>query len=40
MSVENFVDVVVFLAGITFVVGIIAGVLKIASEIFKNKKDK
>jgi hypothetical protein len=40
MSVENFVDVVVFLAGITFAVGIIAGVLKIASEIFKNKKDK
>jgi hypothetical protein len=40
MSVENFVDVVVFLIKITFAAGILAGVLKIASEIFKSKDGK
>jgi hypothetical protein len=40
MSVENFVDVVVFLIKITFAAGILALVLKIASEIFKSKDGK
>jgi hypothetical protein len=40
MSVENFVDVVVFLIKITFAAGILALVLKVASEIFKSKNDK
>lgn len=40
MSVENFVDVIVWIIKITFAAGILAGVLKIASEIFKDKKDK
>lgn len=40
MSVENFVDVVVFLIKITFAAGIIAFLLKIASDIFNSKNDK
>jgi hypothetical protein len=40
MSVENFVDVDVFLIKITFAAGILALVLKIASDIFKSKDDK
>jgi hypothetical protein len=40
MSVENFVDIVVFLIKITFAAGILALVLKIASDIFKSKNDK
>jgi hypothetical protein len=40
MSVENFVDVVVLLIKVTFAVGILAAVLKVASEIFKDKSKK
>jgi hypothetical protein len=37
MSVENFVDIIVILVKATFAVGIIAGVLKIASDLMKDK---
>ena len=40
MSVENFVDVVVILIKVTVAAGILAGLLKIASEIFKDKSSK
>lgn len=40
MSVENIVDVVVVLLKITFISGIIAGILKVASEIVKDKDSK
>jgi hypothetical protein len=40
MTVENFVEIIVILVKVTFAVGIIAGVLKIASNLMKDKNQE
>ena len=40
MSLENFIDIIIILLKVTFAAGIIAGVLRIASHLMKDKNQE